>query len=226
MTVTQTQRLTVVKHLAGGKSPDIVATITKIPRSEIVDIGAHHGYPDADKLKWAADILEKKVEDENSTAEITEGTQVPVVATRPPATPTPAPPAAGTESILALVNSGKAHPSKRIQSAANKVLDDLAKLRHLIADDESKHAERRKAAAEKVAARSEVERLKKQLAEAQAKLRGRPAPAPAKVGDESGPSAKDIRTWAAETGVECTAVGRVPASVREAYNAAHMQGAA
>lgn len=37
----------------------------------------------------------------------------------------------------------------------------------------------------------------------------------------SGPSAQDIRTWAAENGHEVPVRGRVPKEIREAYDAAH-----
>lgn len=225
-TVTPTTRLTVVKHLASGKTPDVVATITRLPRADIVDIGAHHGYPDKDKLGWAVDILEKKVDEENTAAGVTEGTSVPAGATRlpgeTPALPrTATAPATGTESILALVNGAKGHPSKRIQTAANKVLDDLAKLRTLLAEDDEKHAARRRAAAQKAAARAEVDRLKKALAEAQAKLRGDRPPTPKVSAQVDGPAAKDIRAWAAANGVECPVRGTVPGSVRELFEAAH-----
>ncbi|MFJ4828392.1 Lsr2 family protein [Streptomyces sp. NPDC088747] len=36
-----------------------------------------------------------------------------------------------------------------------------------------------------------------------------------------GPSAEGMRAWAAENGFEVSARGRVPASIREAYEAAH-----
>lgn len=36
-----------------------------------------------------------------------------------------------------------------------------------------------------------------------------------------GPSAEDIRTWARESGIEVNDRGRVPASIREQYEAAH-----
>jgi len=211
-------RLQVVKHLATGKTPDLVATITGLPRATIVDIGGVHGYPDKDKLAWAVDILAKKVDEESA---------LPV---RVPERPTPAPvasmpvkPAAQTDEIRALLNTAKAHPSKRIQAAANRLLDDVAKLRRLIAEDEEKNSERRKAEAEKAAARAEVKKLEAQLVAAKAKLR---SPAAPKVPATGGVSPKDIRRWAADNGVECTSVGIVPKAVREAYDAAHPEAVA
>jgi hypothetical protein len=43
-------------------------------------------------------------------------------------------------------------------------------------------------------------------------------PAPAAV---SGPSAAEVRAWAVEQGYEIPNRGRIPADVREAYDAAH-----
>lgn len=40
-------------------------------------------------------------------------------------------------------------------------------------------------------------------------------------GDSGGPSAKDVRAWARSVGCDVTERGRVPAHIREAYDAAH-----
>lgn len=40
-------------------------------------------------------------------------------------------------------------------------------------------------------------------------------------GDSGGTSAKDVRTWARSVGYDVTERGRVPAHIREAYDAAH-----
>lgn len=216
------KKVALLKHLAAGKSPEVVATIVGLSRAEVVDVASNHGYPDRDKLAWAADIIEKKIDEQaelpDRTAEIRREQRVahPTVLTAPTA---PAPVVSVEHSII---DRGKQHPSKRIQAAANKVLDDLDRLRTLLREDEEKHAERRKAEAAKAAARAEVERLEAQLAEAKAKLRGGKAPATTPA---SGPSAAEVRAWAAEQGMNCPAVGRVPANVREAYEAAHVRTA-
>lgn len=178
--ITAQQRLAVVKHLASGKPLDVVATIAHLDRSVVLDIGSSHGYPDTDKLGWAADVLAKKIDDEQK-ATITPAperrTQTPVAATSTPAATGP-PPLTKPDEIRVLLNTAKAHPSKRIQNAADRVFDSLDKVRALIREDEEKHAEKRKAAAAKAEARAEVERLEEQLREAKAKLRGKPAAAP------------------------------------------------
>lgn len=221
------KKVTLLKHLAAGKGLDVVATIVGLKRDQVLDIASHHGYPDRDKLAWAVDVLEKKLDDEQAdlpdrTHEVRREERS--AAPRPSAVPTQNAPAA-TGVVEDLIAKGKGHESKRIQSAANKVLDDIDRLRTLIRDDEKKHAARRKAEREKAEARAEVERLKQQLAEAQAKLRGGKTPAKKTTTNTDGPSAAEVRAWAASNGVDCPAVGRVPAAVREAYETAHLQEA-
>ncbi len=41
------------------------------------------------------------------------------------------------------------------------------------------------------------------------------------AGEATGPSATEIREWAKKRGMEVSARGRVPASIRSAYEAAH-----
>jgi hypothetical protein len=222
------KKVTLLKHLASGKGLDVVATIVGLKRDQVLDIASHHGYPDKEKLAWAVDVLEKKLDDEQAelpdrTSEVRREERA--VAPRPAAVPTPTASPAATGALEDLIATGKDHESKRIQSAANKVLDDLDRLRTLIREDAKKHAARRKAEREKAEARAEVERLKAQLAEAQAKLRGGSAPGKKTTTPTDGPTAADVRAWATNNGVDCPAVGRVPATVRAAYDDAHEQKA-
>ncbi len=231
--ITPTLRLTVVKHLANGKDPDTVATITKLPRSAVVDIGADHGYPNTDNLRKAASILTRNLEQANAPqpGQLTQGTPdadgttnlASGFAVVPPTTTLTQP-----DEIRVLINTAKGHPAKRIQNAANKVLDDIARLRDLIKEDQDKNAVKRKANEAKAAARAEVARLEEQLRAAKAKLRGSTTPkAPKSTTATPGndPSPAQIRAWAAENGVECNSHGRVPQHVVEAYTDAHVQAA-
>lgn len=223
-------KVALLKHLSAGKGLDVVATITKLSREQVLDVASHHGYPDKDKLAWAVDVLEKKLDAEAAVPDRTEEANRQASSERRVAlaeAPTPAPAAlTRPDEIRVLLNTAKGHESKRIQNAANKVLDDLDKLRTLIREDQEKHAARRAAAAEKAAARAEVERLEAQLAEAKAKLRGGTGPKSKTTTTISdGPSAAEVRAWAAKNDVECPAVGRVPAAVRAAYDEAHLEKA-
>lgn len=223
--ITLTTKVTLLKHLASGKGLDVVATIVGLPRDQVLDIASHHGYPDKDKLGWAADIIEKKIDEDaalpDRTAEVRREERRVSLSSTPDTAP---PQLTRPDEIRVLLNTAKGHESKRIQNAANKVLDDLDRLRALIRDDQEKHAARRKAERERAEAKAEVERLEAQLAEAKAKLRGG-TPTTKNSADVDGPSASEVRAWAADNHIECPAVGRVPSRVREAYDKAHMQQA-
>lgn len=231
-TLNKPQSVAALKHLAGGKTLEIVATILHTTRDDVFELARNHGYPDKDKLAWAADILEKKLDEADAIPEhpdpasVIRGQQKGAPQTPPAGASTPS--AGGPTSpdeIRALINTGKGHPSKRIQSAADRVIDAVDRLKALIAEDHAKNAEKRRAAAEKEQARAEVARLKEQLRKAQAKLRGNRAPAKKvtssdRPGDE-GPTAAEIRAWAVDNDIDCPHVGRVPQRVREAYETAH-----
>lgn len=169
--VTAQQRIALLKHLAGGKDLDTVATILRLPREQVLDIASNHGYPDRDKLAWGADVLTEKQNQVDS--------EIPVRQEEPPSrprvvSPEPRPtPAQLTkpDEIRVLLNTAKAHESKRIQAAANRVFDQLDKLRALVDADEKKKAEKRRQEASRAQARAEVARLEKELAAAKAKLR-------------------------------------------------------
>lgn len=231
------ERLTVIKHLASGKGIDVVATITRLPRARVVDIGAHHGYPDTEKLTRAAELMQARLD--RDAAAIPErqpqtaGTrEVPVAP--PTASPrvitSPKPPPIDPsltkpDEIRVLLNTAKQHPAKRIQTQADRVFDALDKLRGLIRDDEEKNAAKRKAEADKAAARAQVQQLEQQLRDAKAKLRTTTS-APKTTAEGEGPSAADIRDWAAGEGIECPTRGRVPQAIRQAYDEAHPVAAA
>lgn len=230
-TITPEQRLTVLKHLAGGKGLDVVATIARLPRETVLDIASHHGYPDKSKLSWAVDVLTKKLDDDQVAsippAQHTERVarpQTPAAATPSPvvAAGQPSPPPTQPDELpfAVLINIAKGNPSKRIQSAANRLLDDVDKLRQLLKADQEKNAKRREAQAAKAKAREEVKRLEQQLAEAKAKLRGTQPAAPKTPPGDGSATAAEVRAWARSNGVECPAVGIVPGSVRAAYDAA------
>lgn len=133
------------------------------------------------------------------------GTPIPV-----PAMPSaPRPGAMSVESLLAAADR-VGHP--RLAKQAAKVRDAVAVLRELVEGHE-KRAE----------AEEQVERLRRQLAEAEAKLRGvagtGPARAMARAAAAGRPEARLVRAWARQQGIECPATGRVPYAVVEAYEA-------
>lgn len=127
-----------------------------------------------------------------------------------------------------LITEGKAHSAVKVQRAAVKAEVALQTLANLLDATRAEEAAKRRAEAEKAAARAEVERLEKQLADAKAKLRApaRAAATAAAAPKQAGIAAKDIRAWAASANVGCPPTGPVPAKVVDAYLAAHQDGAA
>lgn len=169
------QRITCLKHLAAGKPVDVTATITGLTAETVLDLASHHGYPDRDKLAWAVDVLTKKHQDQaHADIPTANAPRVPAAPPRPAvaAVPQPAAPSRPADDLRALVDVATVHPSKRIQSAAAKLLEQAERLRSLLEEDDRKNAARRHAEAEKAKARAEVQRLEEQLAAAKAKLRG------------------------------------------------------
>lgn len=175
--LTKAQHVAMLKHLAGGKSPAVVSAIFQVTDHQVIEFAKNHGYPDGQKMAWAADILEKKLEQEDQPQErpLATGTTIPgprsEAVSSPPARST-LPPVARPDEIRILINTAKAHPSKRIRTACDRLLAQIDRLDELIAEDDAKNAAKRAQQAAKAEAREEVERLKVQLAAAQAKLRG------------------------------------------------------
>jgi hypothetical protein len=204
------KKLAIVKHLAGGKSLDVTATIVGLDRPVVLDVASKHGYPDTDKLAWAADVLEKRLADEQAAATVKtgpleQGPRVnqphPVAAQRTPARPSPSPTSTSTPGqaaaggspggqIEALLDRAEEHPAKRIQNAAAKVRADVDRLRELIREDEEKNAEKRKAAAERAAAKRKAAEEKAKAKEEVERLKAELAEAQAKLrGGKAKPAA-------------------------------------
>lgn len=119
--------------------------------------------------------------------------------------PLPGPrPHSNLGTLAVAVNELTRHKDPRVAKAASKCREQLVKLIDAVSDYD-----------EKAEARAEVERLEAQLAEAKAKLRRTPP----SIGQPDVDS-KKVRAWAAENGVDCPRVGRVPQHVVEQYLAA------
>lgn len=221
------QRLTILKHLAGGKHVQVVATIVHLDSEIVRQVAQSHGYPDLEKLKWAVDVVQKNIDDAR-TADIPKGTapspRVASVPSQPTtaAAPTSAP--AKPDEFRVLINTAKNHDRARIQKLADRILDDLAKLRGLIDAEQEAYQARQRVAQEKAVARAEVERLEQQLREAKAKLHPSKKTSTSESTDD-GASASEVRSWAIQQGIEVPGRGRLPQEVRDAYDEAHHQEA-
>lgn len=112
--------------------------------------------------------------------------------------------------IAALMSAAQESTRAATRRKADRVSDLIADLRQIVAAEKAEDERRKEAAAE-------VERLSRELAKAKARLRGGKSTT---LTIASSVSAADIRKWAAENGVECPPMGRIPGTVREQYEAA------
>jgi len=232
--ITDETRLTMLKHLASGKDLDTVATIVGKPRPLVLDVVSKHGYPNS--LAKGIELLAAKIDKERN--EIPPGRSLPTstagaASTSTPAAPRPATtspssvtnpdarPVGAPDEIRVLLNTGKNHTSKRIQKAADRVFDAIGHLRDLLAEDQEKNAARRAEEAQKAAARAEIQRLEKALADAKAKLRGGSKPVATTLDVDNSVSAAQLRAWAKTNGIDVPDRGPIPTDIREQYAAEH-----
>lgn len=184
ITFTAEHKARLLRFLSEGMDPDDIADDFGhgCQRDHIIAIARNHGYPDRDKMAKAAGIIE-----DNIRRGLTQF---------PPTTPPSTRPVTGTPPVIGaqptnlgdLLRHASQHPSKRIQAAAEHIIDRLTRLRTLIAEDDAKNAEKRRQAAEREAARAEVLRLEKELADARAALRPKTPPAPSRPRKASTPA--------------------------------------
>lgn len=206
-------KITVLKHFVEGRDKAFIAAATGMSQDAVMSVATKHGYPRPESMERAIGILETEIE-KGSDLTSHEPVRLPAsgqVKPIPSTTANPSP-VQRVDDTKTLIAAAKGHPSKVVQRQADRVLDALDKLRALIREDEERHAEKRKAAEEKAAAKAEVERLKRQLAAAKAKLR--PVP-------NGNSDAARIRDWAREHNIDVPKTGRVPREVRDQYETAH-----
>lgn len=162
------------------------------------DLVADHGYPDPAAMRTAAAILNSK----------------------PPALSTVT---AEPDAVEQLLRKAEKSTKQRTRKMAEKARILLAELNQAVTAEEREAKARKAAEEERAWLQAEVDKLEKQLAEKKAALRGKPtttAPKPSTSDNQT------IRAWAAAAGIDCPARGRIPANVREQYDAATTAGAA
>ncbi|ADB73489.1 Lsr2 family protein [Geodermatophilus obscurus] len=114
-------------------------------------------------------------------------------------------PAVAATSLEALISQGLESPVKTVQRAAERARDAVQRF------VEVEREERGKAALH-----AEVAQLERQLREAKAKLKGRPAEAPAPKA-----SVADMRAWCVDRSIPVPVKGRLPREAVGAYERAH-----
>ncbi|MEV6297828.1 histone-like nucleoid-structuring protein Lsr2 [Actinoplanes sp. NPDC051861] len=122
--------------------------------------------------------------------------------------------ASTTDGISAVVARAIASERPNLVSLADRIAD--------LADDLEKQLTEHEKTAE---LRAEADKLEARLAEIRAQIgtsrRGKTDPVTTPF---PAPDAKAVRAWAAEAGVDCPKLGRVPASVVQAYERAQATG--
>ena len=117
------------------------------------------------------------------------------------------------DGIAALLEAADATGDPRVKKTVDKIRELLAGLRA----DMAAHQADARLRQEQAALEARLAEIKKQLRPA-----GRRTPAgSAPAGEPAGRvDSKAIRAWAAEQGIACSATGRIPASVVDAYHQA------
>lgn len=226
------EKLTVLKFLAGGRDIEFVAAATKHTVEQVRQVAQSHGYPDPGKLAWARDVVAEAVDKARRTlptASPTTGRATARAATpapvKPiPARPTGARPADDVDSLPAerLIALGNKSTRARCRQLADRATRALVALRTELAAEEQRKREAAERAAQEAKVRDEIARLERELAAQRALLTGKPAERVLLTAKEAaGVDAKTIRAWAAEHDVDCPKTGRVPRRVVDAYLAAH-----
>ncbi|HWD83297.1 MAG TPA: histone-like nucleoid-structuring protein Lsr2 [Kribbella sp.] len=188
-----------------------IAANHKVTVDDVKSLVDGYGYPDKKMMAQAA--LELAVGGNPKPAS---PQQLVARRTAPPPDLSKAdPPGWVIESVLA---DGEKASKARTRRLAVKIREQIAELRGLVNSEREEKKAAEKAAAEKARLLAEVKELEEQLAAKKAALR-----TPVKKASGT-PAAKSdnaaIRAWAATQDMECPGFGRVPAAVREAYEAA------
>ena len=218
--LTPALKVTVLKHLLNDRDSGFIAAATGLTPDQVNDVKRDHGYPDKDKMRWAVDILTKKTDEIPPSPH---PTPRPAVATPPvtsaPAHPVDRPAATAAAEPLGhthLLDDAKSSSKARTRNLGAKITTLLEQLATAL-DEETKA---KRAAAAKAREDAEKKQRIAQLEAELAALKGKTTTAKsAPAGD--GPDAKTIRAWAADNDVACPAMGRLPTTVRDAYDAAH-----
>lgn len=202
---------TALEFIEKGATLDDTMAASDLPAAQVQRIAVNNGY--------ALNVASRRFQKAPTAKAATSGV------VRRPVDPTPA--VVVRPAFRDLIEEGKAHSSARVQRAATKAQVALETLSKLLDATRAEEAEKRKREAEEAARKKRITELEQLLAAEKAALRGkRAAAATVARGDTTGPSAKQVRAWAAQHDVDCPATGRVPQRVVDAYLAAVEAGAA
>lgn len=248
---TDADTLAVIKLLARGRDLNFVTAATpNLSPEQVREIAQSHGYPDVKKLAWSADQLETRISEARTKIPESEHTDERPTRT-PPSRPQAVPPSQRpaeqgrpADEIRVLIADAKQSTNKRIAKFADRLLDDIVKLRALVDEQRTRDSAKAEVEKERREARERVAKLEQELRQAKAALRGKAAdiqtgtrstPDRTAQGDAArrrherlatvletyGVTADEIRAWAADNGHEVKAVGMLPTAILDAFEAAH-----
>ncbi len=215
--LTPALKVTVLKHLINNRDTAFITAATGLSHNQVDEVKRDHGYPDVARMRWAADILDKKSTAIPESAYPTPRPAAQPVTHRPAVAAAPSV-AASTPSYSHVLDAAKVSTKARTRNLGEKITTLLQQLETALKDE----TQQQKRAAAK--ARQDAEK-KTRIAQLEAELAALKGKAGAKakaatVTDEA--PAAEVRAWARDAGVQCPANGRVPGTVREAYNTAHL----
>ena len=203
------------QHLAEGKTVQEVADLTDWPHPRIIAV--INGWPGY-LYDRASDKAVRPGRPPQSAALAPAPAQVPTPAAVParhPAKEPTGPSEESTRALLALIRSIRREMDGYGDPAVSRELERARAALDRLEEALTTGQERREAEAA-------VARARQELAAAEARLKaaksGRPKPTPAAAAE---PTTKEIRAWCADNDIECPSYGRIPASVRARYDAAH-----
>lgn len=136
--------------------------------------------------------------------------------------PEPGPESHDVEAVDELLEAARALGDRKVTVAVERAETAIARLRDVYTEAARRIADEKAAQEAKAEALAEIERLKAQLAAAEAKA----AEAGVKLRKTAakpsgGVPAKQVRAWARENGVDVPEHGRIPGDVLDKYEAAH-----
>lgn len=226
MTLADTDKLTVLKLLADGRDTTFAAAAIAADVDTVTRLASHHGYPDQDKLAWAAGVLEKNIGDTRPAVR-----PVPRPGPVDRRTPAPGNPVADTTANLIALGK-KSGQSAKIRRAAARAETAVETLRDLLKADTEARRAAAAAAAEKERARAEAaaerERITAEIAALQQRIRalgGTPASAKASPASKAGVEPRAVREWAKANGIDVRPSGKIAGAIVDQYLAAHPSGA-
>lgn len=163
---TDADKLTILKLLAGGRDVAFVAAALDMTRDDVILAATPHGYPDVQKMAWAVDVLQKRIDDDLRTGAPAPSGRPPVPLTRPAPRPdhrgqdTPA----AVQTTAALIARGKKSEKAATRRLAEKTENLLAQLDAAVREEETAKREAAERAAAEARVRSEIARLEAELA--------------------------------------------------------------